>query len=281
MISDCIIISSVEELYEIKEEYVSSRIVAGNNREQNFCYRGQSDADWRIVSSLERYLDENQADEANLIWIFKEIEGGSLFDKIAYAQHYYSKTRFIDFTRNIDVALYFAINENVDKDGAVYLYNYFSYMDTSTDALVFTEIINAAKEKVFCIREISEQLLKNERILEAFPNASDLDAYIISKLDHGFMIIQNNPNPINQRIINQQGCFYVAGYEPINILKSEDRWASRAGMVKYYNNSFRDFEEINDRNTLLKCIIPKDIKEECRYELNRKGITDSFIYPQQ
>lgn len=46
----------------------------------------------------------------------------NLFDTIAYIQHYQTGTRFIDFTTDKDVALYFACSENMDKDGALFMW---------------------------------------------------------------------------------------------------------------------------------------------------------------
>ena len=38
-------------------------------------------------------------------------------------QHYGLPTRILDITANTLVALYFAVSENEDKDGVVYLFN--------------------------------------------------------------------------------------------------------------------------------------------------------------
>ena len=48
--------------------------------------------------------------------------GDLLFEVMAYNQHYIHATRLIDFTMDINVALFFACCENIEKDAAIFMH---------------------------------------------------------------------------------------------------------------------------------------------------------------
>lgn len=66
-------------------------------------YRGQSDAIWEIEPSIVR-SDINERDQ--YLKYQSKLQGKSLFDQLAYLQHYETGTRLIDFTTDPKVALY-------------------------------------------------------------------------------------------------------------------------------------------------------------------------------
>ena len=47
--------------------------------------------------------------------------GDLLFEVMAYNQHYIHATRLIDFTMDINVALFFACCENIERCGYIYM----------------------------------------------------------------------------------------------------------------------------------------------------------------
>ncbi len=106
-------------------------------------FRGQADADWPILPKAGRdeYFDpkwdgETVRDASDRppkdLGRFKEWRDKAIafcsdlpsndFECLAYAQHHGLATRLLDWTHNPLVALYFAVREQLDKDGAVYAY---------------------------------------------------------------------------------------------------------------------------------------------------------------
>ena len=134
-------IDTLNEIYTIIQRYNQFYNLShcdsknGNTSLQVF-YRGQSDSSWNISPSILRSSKKE-------IEIIKELHPDterSLFEIISYIQHYHTGTRFIDFTIDPDIAIFFACADNEDKDGAVYLYTYVAHRAEWYSALVLTEL---------------------------------------------------------------------------------------------------------------------------------------------
>ena len=108
----------------------------------SFLYRGQADSHWRVDCSAVRRLATNRADTLQgpvhpavvsyLDSLLREasqhagkwagLPGGfSELQILAQLQHFGAATPLIDFTLNPFVALWFASNDRLDRDGAVYV----------------------------------------------------------------------------------------------------------------------------------------------------------------
>jgi hypothetical protein len=104
---------------------------------QYTCYRGQSNASWHLVPSLYRALIGAVPGirHSDTLWIancerdlYREFEqkGRALFnfrDKweiFFLAQHYGVPTRLLDWTKNVAVALFFAVSTSDTSDAAVW-----------------------------------------------------------------------------------------------------------------------------------------------------------------
>ena len=107
----------------------------------SFLYRGQADSDWNVDCSAARRLATNRADTpqgpihpavvsyldsllreaSQYAGKWADLPGGfSELQILAQLQHFGAATPLIDFTLNPLVALWFASNDRLDKDGAVY-----------------------------------------------------------------------------------------------------------------------------------------------------------------
>ena len=80
-------------------------------------------------------------------------KGLSLFSTIAYKQYYYTGTRFIDFTMNPDIAVYFACNIDDDKDGTIFVYCYIPHKAEWYSAIVMSKV-----EEIVSANKVSLQL---------------------------------------------------------------------------------------------------------------------------
>lgn len=92
-------------------------------------FRGQSDNSWELKPSI--FRDEFMGNESSFCHLIKlqnyeEIEKcNSEFEKLTVMQHYSVPTRLLDWTSNPLVAMFFAIEEdkNKDKDGKIFILN--------------------------------------------------------------------------------------------------------------------------------------------------------------
>ena len=103
-----IMVEDISQIYQIANDYNSfydlprsGRGAPGDERTylQEF-NRGQSDSTWKITPSICR---DTSVDESILE------SGDLLFEVMAYNQHYIHATRLIDFTMDINVALFFCL----------------------------------------------------------------------------------------------------------------------------------------------------------------------------
>lgn len=118
-------------------------------------FRGQSNSIWEITPSINR----SEKKEFEILKEFDVNKHTVLFDLIAYIQHYNTGTRFIDFTTDLDVALYFACSENFDKDAALFLWCYSPHRATWRTGCIQTELIRMDKNEM-SVQDFSEHIIK-------------------------------------------------------------------------------------------------------------------------
>ena len=120
------------------------------NKRDKWLFRGQSDANWLLRTSLDRAFEENQytirkagvnkkiakkMQEVYLIKTFQqnakrfvnELEGlpasNEILEWLALMQHYEVPTRLLDVTSSPDIATYFALTSNEKKESCVFAIN--------------------------------------------------------------------------------------------------------------------------------------------------------------
>jgi|GEM_PF-2151877 len=117
--------------------YIESIIELTTKDPGEYIFRGQSREDWPVNCGTQRQCEDQQFDKKMFLEKNKNLvakiradghgyfEGRELndFEILAQLQHYGAATMLIDFTRKALTALWFACNENQDKDGAVYACN--------------------------------------------------------------------------------------------------------------------------------------------------------------
>lgn len=110
------------------------------------CYRGESDAKWKLKPSIMRGVRSEAENH-----IFSELmleapaefsNDKAMFDKLVRAPHYGLPTRLLDVSLNPLVGLYFACNEEQhhDKDGTVRVFDFIDkrvkFADSDTISLI-------------------------------------------------------------------------------------------------------------------------------------------------
>lgn len=272
-------VSSLKDIYKIIEQYNKFWNIpheCGNTCQMAF-YRGQSDANWNIEPSINRYL----IDERQQYNKYREkLKGKSLFEQLAYLQHYETGTRMIDFTLDYNVALFFACQENFDKDGALFLYNYNPHKSEWIDTIIFNEIMLLDYDSTITIQELSENLyVKHLSIRERYNNISELNMCLMSYLDHGYMVLPSEACIMdNFRIKQQKGAFFICGLQFENNLTTEMRFMSNAGKNILKNHSISIPDSLKNKRPLVKLIIDSSIKKRILDEMNRQGINRNELF---
>lgn len=205
---------------------------------------------------------------------------------IAYIQHYHTGTRFVDFTTDLDVALYFACSEKFEKDAALFVWNYSPHSAEWYTTCIQTELILIKEDKI-TVQDFSERIIKkhpwisNKMTDENFVN-SDLNAAIVSFLEHGFVAVPTGISKKNNlRMQRQKGCFVICGvkFEPELDSCLYRRFSSYAGKNEFYPHSVVIPNSLERGNSLVKIIIPKELKWEIFLCLQGKGITKEYLLP--
>lgn len=104
----------------------------------NFIYRGQSNSSWRLIPGLERLRSKTRggficnnlhALEKSVLESFENLAfnykntNGEILDLISLGQHYGLPTRFLDWTSNPLIALYFSVKKESGANGSVWMLN--------------------------------------------------------------------------------------------------------------------------------------------------------------
>lgn len=238
-------------------------------------FRGQSDESWKIRASIEAAKEQ----EYEILADYKSAQDMSLFDVIAYIQHYRTGTRFIDFTTDKDVALYFACSDNEDKDAALFMWCYAPHKAEWYTACILAELAWVKTESKMSIQEFSDIILgKYPKIRDIFQNTIDLNTSIVSFLDHGFMAVPSETTKENNlRLKRQSGCFYICGVKFEHPLDGVARISSHAGYNKFYPHSVQIPEGLRKGNALVKIVISKELKKGILKSLEKKGITKEYL----
>ncbi len=273
-------LESISEFYEIIEEY-NHYYHLPNENNYDPClafYRGQSNSGWNIEPSLSR----KETPEFKAIKEFSQVEKKtSLFSTIAYLQHHQPGTRFIDFTTNPAVALYFACCDNPEISGAVYICQYLCHRAEWYTATVLSELAALeVNDKIFVEFLAQKVLEKHPEYTGKFEDLNSLAGSIISFLDHGFMVLPDKQSLYeNIRMQRQEGSFYICGVQFDKELKSCDRFFSRAGKQMFDPHSVVIPSLLKDAKGLVKLIIPAKLKEEILAHLAAHKITHDFLFP--
>lgn len=150
---------------EIKLKSVKHWHELMENQQSNYNkYRGQSDSNWKLIPKAGRPEYTTQNDST----IFKQWKRRARFyikqeklddwELLSIAQHTGLPTRFLDWSHNPMVALFFSCFENMDNDGAVYMFPPENYVIAETG-----DPFNQKKEILFY-----QPITSNERMANQF-----------------------------------------------------------------------------------------------------------------
>ncbi|EJG1698161.1 FRG domain-containing protein [Vibrio parahaemolyticus] len=265
---------------------------------ETWWFRGQSDAQHKLVPGLFRPVNGKFYDENKLIEEFvrmhpeARVKHVDTLELLTYAQHYGLPTRLLDWSENALVALYFACANDADRDGRVFFlpnyiedlddfdyYNYnfgkefteklIAYNDADDFDHFFLSLIEGMdsrrKELVLDQIFINGKSLKDYMVVEfptdrrVFPIGVDIHYGCTDTVVHaGFMY---TPKRINRRLITQQGCF-----------------TCHTGKVMF-GTSYVNTNDFFDRHSR-SFIVPKAYKQSIMHELKYCGIYEATLFPE-
>ena len=185
----------------------------------------------------------------------KDIPPKSLCKWAEYAQHYSVPTRFLDWTSNPLVALYFACKNNSKKDAAVWLLhpaNYRRFLASQTDNSQTEE-----SKANLTVEETINKLLSGEQVI-----------------DYPIIYI---PYYVDNRMSAQSSLFMVWGnkQEPLDQVIPKGSYM----LYKKNENGVRVYGKEQEQQLLLKISIYGDQKQSLLRQLDIMGINEKTLFP--
>ena len=244
-------LTSVEEVFaafsDIPEDPTIKRF------RSPYMYRGLSNADYKLQTSLDRTCGRNLKLEKCILRNFTKyasiIENPYLVNsewrQLIVGQHHGLPTRLLDWTYSSLVALHFATSEDSLKD--------LDQHDCAIWAIDLAETNSMLPPAYKKILHDEEAWVFTTEMFEK--NKITLDKYDIDMADNAFVMLE--PPSIDERIVNQYSYFSVTPAEITNL------------------DQFLD----NKTQNTIKYIISKDIRWQIRDTLDTMNINERIIYP--
>jgi hypothetical protein len=213
-----------------------------------FAFRGLSDVDYRLETTLMRLGGSYDELERHLLRNFKKyahqrvVERDSIWHWLSVAQHYGLPTRLLDWTYSPFIAMHFATAniEKSDLDGVVWAVNYVKAHQLLPDVL---------RHK---LEQEGANVLTVEMLSEVITSLSELD-----DITQDDVAVFFEPPSIDDRIVNQFA-FCSVMTSPCMAL---DNWLERHPDIGH------------------KIVIPAALKWEIRDKLDQANITERVLFP--
>ncbi len=309
------IIKSIEDVILFLKEMLKTSV--------KFIYRGQSLYRWNLETSVGRLFyqraeysnQEIKNYELSMLKKFKSIahhfiqndypDSNDLIEWLSLLQHNGCKTRLLDFTRSIFIALYFIVFTKQYKNtySAIYMVHEQNIAYHLLNKLIQTGLDKKLHEIIKKRRQPAE-LTEIDWNYEYFWELANSTIQGSLKNETFPGIIPIEPKRKNRRILMQQGCFLL----PIDFRKTFNENLSlhfdskleikeNPYVDKYFSNDFithskeeieylnslKNISEINVeeicKHDLIKIIIPSKLKYDIEFLLKEMNINQITLFP--
>ena len=214
----------------------------------DFAFRGRSDADDDLRTSLARLGGEAAALEGHLLRNFRKyaqrdsVPGDSLWDWLALGQHHGLPTRLLDWTYSPYVALHFATCrlDSYDRDAVVWCVDY----------------VRAHERAPGTLRDQLEREGPNVFTTEMLETVAGDLAQLERLADEDFVLFVESPS-FDERIVNQYALF--------SLMSSAD------GSLDEWLGKHHDVGR--------EIVIPAELKWEVRDKLDQANVTERVLFP--
>lgn len=245
-------------------------------------FRGQSNSTWELVPSIMR---SKEIEKTKIDKYYEKYGDINLFQNLSIIQHKDSGTRFLDFTMNPLITLYFACNGNYEKDGKIYTLFFDGLNSNWNKSKIIYYIASLPKDKEeLTVCEYKQYLGNN---VDGFSNCSvDLNADIIDGVCYGNLVIpMKNDYKINKRLSRQCGVFYICPPKILHIGEKEANHIRDGYLllsdsdVKFSRNQVEVPKWLNN-GFIEEIIISSGAKYNIIDELNKKyEINEKYLFP--
>lgn len=242
-----------------------------------YVFRGQSNADYGLESSLQRFIgDSGRWDlETHLLRGFaryarkemqqRNIRFGAEFT--AVAQHYGLPTRTIDWSYSPYVAAYFATRGRPDVDGVIWAVDYAKVHEHLPEP--FADLLNGANIKVF-EADILDDNLYQGLAQEGLP---------VDILDHNGTTVLLTAQSAWSRMTEIAPGDFVVFFEAPSV---DDRIVNQSALFSATASASTKLDEwlaTNAPDAVMRIVIPAECKLEFRDRLAQANITAKSLFP--
>ncbi len=263
-------------------------------------YRGQEDSEWRLQSSIEREMDKRPIDnpheqERNNIELFRANSKllGHNFDSdieaLVAMQHHEAKTRLVDFSTSLMVALFFAFEKHYKdpKERVIYAVNFNALCESDSLRMRYQvyakqravkrfldEMIKLGRGRYVLVEDVAFRRFAAEAANDVIKNSSCEDGILplytapMNKRQRAQAGVQLMPLTFHPFIDNLAAALRI---EDVNEIESPSYIVS--------DISKRRIEEVPGEVALIKMVFDKKMEENAINVLDQANINAFTIYP--
>tara|TARA_R110001599_G_scaffold317978_2_gene527407 strand:+ start:2455 stop:3318 length:864 start_codon:yes stop_codon:yes gene_type:complete len=238
-------------------------------------FRGQSNSDWSLKTTLERGADINSTYIRDIPKVEKRIidkfqrralhyldklpEKENILEWLSLIQHHGGPTRLLDFSYSYYVSLFFSIDQAF-QESAVYCLNkdLVDRKGLETERWRGLDNDNNFGGREYCNNALKEQALSP-------------------------LVMLIEPFNIHERLARQQGLFAVPfeGQQSFeyNLSLTVNKYQKALPRSKNINSYSDVIDTLQSECALLKVKIPKSLHNDIRKDLNLMNITSETLFP--